>query len=106
MTGEVGPQTYSIILSILNKKAGFDLIGLYPTLVTDNAVLSISSAANTMMQFVVSDVQGRVINIRTEAIHAGSSTINMNFALLPKGNYQLSAYENGGIINTVRFVKQ
>ena len=106
LTGEVGPQTYSIILSILNRKAGFDLIGLYPTLVTDNALLSISSAANTMMQFVVSDVLGRIISIRTEAIHAGSSTINMNFASLPKGNYQLSAYEKGGIINTIRFVKR
>ena len=106
MTEEGGAKTYSIILPILVKKTGFDLIGLYPSLVKDKAVLSISSASNTTMQFVVSDVQGRVISKLTEAITAGTSTINMNFASLPKGNYQLSAYRNDGTVSTIRFIKQ
>ena len=92
-----GQVSYSIIVAILNKESGFELVGLLPNVVsTGSAILSVTSTKVTIMQLVVSDIQGKIMQKQAVTVLSGSNTINLDFSKLASGSYQLTGYTNEG----------
>ncbi len=100
-----GEIKYSVIVVLLNKDKGFELISIVPNPVKNNALLTITSARAGKINIVVSDVAGKQVTNQTNAIIAGSNNINMNFETLASGTYFITALNADGEIKTTKFVK-
>ena len=101
-----GQISYSIIVAILNKESGFDIVGLLPNIVRNTALLNVTSVKATNMQIVISDAQGRLVQQQSVGVLSGSNAITLNFSKLGAGAYQLTGYTTDGFVKTIRFVKQ
>jgi hypothetical protein len=101
-----GRISYSPVVAVMNGKSGAELIGIYPSLVNDQAVLSITSSRATMLEIQISDMSGRVVKTIKQSISAGSSTTNLNTSQLASGTYSVSGIIDGVPTHTLRFVKQ
>ena len=106
MTDAYGKVTYSIIIAILNKESGFDIAGLYPTIVNSNATLNVTAAQKTKMDIVITDVTGRQVQKIACNLLAGSNQFTVNLSSLGAGTYQITGYTADGASRTIRFVKQ
>lgn len=106
MTEADGALKYSTIIAILNKTNGFELVGLYPTLVQSDATLSITSADKTMLQVRISDLTGRPVIQKSIAVAEGSALIRVDLSTLAKGVYHLTGTTPDGYEKTIRFLKQ
>ena len=106
MSESSGEVTYSNIISVINKKNGFELVRMYPTSVKNKAVITVTSAVNTNIEFLITDVQGKHIRKQSASVNAGSSNLDMNFSALANGIYQLTAITSEGNKKTIQFVKQ
>jgi hypothetical protein len=106
MTDINGKITYSALAVVLNKENGFDIIGLAPTLVNNNAILNVTAAQKTTMDMVITDITGRQVQKNTYNLIAGSNQVNLNFINLTAGTYQITGYTVDGVSKTLRFVKQ
>jgi hypothetical protein len=101
-----GKITYSNPITILNKDAGFEIVGLLPNLIINNAVLNVTAAQKTKMQVVVTDITGRQVQQIAYNLIAGSNQFTINLGNLSAGTYQITGYTQEGKSRTVRFVKQ
>jgi hypothetical protein len=101
-----GALKYSSIIAILNKTNGFELVGLYPTLVKSKATLSITAAKKTSLQVTVTDANGRKMLQQSMAVADGSALINIELSALANGVYHLTGVTPDGYQKTIRFVKQ
>jgi hypothetical protein len=106
MTDDNGKITYSNVIAILNKDAGFDIVGLLPTIVKNNALLNVTAAQKTKMQVVVTDIAGRQVQKIGYNLIAGSNQFIINLSNLSAGTYQITGYTEEGKSGTIRFVKQ
>ncbi|MES2776739.1 MAG: T9SS type A sorting domain-containing protein [Bacteroidota bacterium] len=101
-----GSISYSMIIAIINKESGFEVVGLFPTLVSNgNAVLNVSSVAPAKMEIIVTDMSGKLVQKQQANIVSGSNTISINMQQLASGTYQLSGFTAAGKAATIRFVK-
>ena len=57
------------------------------------------------MSKAVSDITGRVIMTRSLNVIAGNNPINMNFATLGAGTYNIKVINADNEVKTTRFVK-
>ncbi len=101
-----GKVTYSSIIAILNKARGLEIVSLLPNPVNSNAIVNVSSATASKMQFIVTDVAGRQLQTRSVSLIAGSNQVPMNFDNLASGVYYLTGASEDGEKKTIRFVKQ
>lgn len=102
-----GKISYSIIIAIINKETGFEIVSMMPTLVDrGTATLNVSTAQNTNLSVVITDAYGRNISKQNLVLSAGSNTINLNLSNLSSGTYQLTAYTTEGGFKTIQFVKK
>jgi hypothetical protein len=101
-----GKITYSNAIAILNKDAGFDIVGLLPTIVSNNALLNVTAAQKTKMQVVVTDIAGRQVQKIGYNLIAGSSQFTISLSNLSAGTYQITGYTEEDKSRTIRFVKQ
>ncbi|MGC4102780.1 T9SS type A sorting domain-containing protein [Ferruginibacter sp.] len=101
-----GKVTYSSMIVLLNAATGFDIVGLYPTVISTNAVLNVTAAQKTKLSVLVTDIAGRQVQKIAYNLIAGSNQFTVNFAGLSAGTYQLTGYTEEGVSKTVRFVKQ
>jgi hypothetical protein len=106
MTDDNGKTTYSNAIAILNKDAGFEIIGLQPTLVTNDALLNVTAAQKIKMVLVVTDINGRLMKKIICNLMAGSNKLAINLTNLPAGNYQITGFTEDGKLKTIKFVKQ
>ena len=100
-----GAFKYSVIVALLNKEKGFELISVAPNPVKDNAILSLTSVKGGKMNISVSDITGKVIMTRSLNVIAGNNPINMNFATLGAGTYNIKVINADNEVKTTRFVK-
>ena len=96
---------YSIIVVLLNKDKGFELISIAPNPVQNTAILSLTTVKGGKIELNISDVTGKVISKQSTIVIAGNNPINMNFAALGAGTYIITAVNAEGEIKTTRFVK-
>ena len=98
--------SYSPVAAVINGKAGAELVGIYPTVVKDQAYLSVTSSRNTTMQFSISDMSGKVIKTINQPVVSGSSMLPVNTGSLASGVYNITGTLDGIRTQTLRFVKQ
>jgi hypothetical protein len=106
MTDANGKITYSAAIALLNAASGFDIVGLLPTLVNNNAILNVTAAQKTKMDVIVTDIAGKQVQKIAYNLIAGSNQFSMNLSNLSAGTYQVTGYTAEGKSKSIRFVKQ
>ena len=101
-----GKITYSIVIVIVNKATGFDMVSLLPNIVRSNALLNITSAQKTTLQMVITDAMGRPVQKAAYSLIAGSNQFEITVANLPAGMYRITGITAEGQTKTIAFVKQ
>lgn len=101
-----GSITYSPIVAIINGGSGAELVGIYPTIVRDEAFLSVVASRSTKMQINITDMSGRMIKTINQTVANGSTLISINTANLTSGVYNITGMLDGAKTKTLRFVKQ
>jgi hypothetical protein len=79
---------------------------MLPNPVNSIAIVNVTSATASKMQFVVTDVAGRQLQTRSVSLIAGSNQVPLNFDNLASGVYYLTGASEDGEKKTIRFVKQ
>lgn len=100
-----GAVTYSMIILVANGSDGISINSMMPTLVRDRSRLRITSSIKANVQFVVTDINGRMIHTQSIAINSGDQDVWLNLARLPSGIFHVTGYVNGGKTTTFRFIK-
>lgn len=100
-----GRVSYSPVVMVNNGGSGFEIVGLYPSVVNSETALSISSDRQTVIGIAVSDISGRIIAKSKHSIAAGSSVINIDCTKLAAGTYNLTVIAEDKVNTTTRFVK-
>ena len=100
-----GKISYSPIVLILNGGKTFEFVGLYPSLVNNETVVSISSDKATTIESRISDMHGRTLKSFKRTIPTGSSLITVDCSNLSAGIYNYTGISADGTTKTLRFVK-
>lgn len=100
-----GRISYSPVVMVNNGGGMFEIVGLYPSAVSNETSLSVSAGKATDMEINITDMSGRVIAKSKHAVAAGSSLIYVDCTRLAKGVYHLTATTVSGDKKTIRFVK-
>lgn len=100
-----GKKLYSNIVGLLNKKVGFELIGIAPNPVKDNAVINIVTAKAGMFVFKIMDMQGTTVFKNSVNLLEGNNINKLDFSGIAPGLYVLQVVAVNGELQTVRFVK-
>jgi hypothetical protein len=100
-----GEIKYSVIVVLLNKDKGFELISIAPNPLKNKALLTITSARVGKINIAVSDMAGKRVMNQITTVIAGSNNIDMNFETLAAGTYFIMAVNADAEIKTIRFVK-
>ena len=100
-----GAFRYSVIVALINKDKGFELISVAPNPVRTTTVLSISSVKAGKMMIAVSDMTCKMIMTENITVIAGNNPIIMNFATLGAGTYNIKVINAGNEIKVTRFMK-
>ena len=103
-----GKVNYSIIIALLNKNSGFDILGILPNPVLNagQATLNVVSAKRSKFQLVISDIAGKKLMTKTVELFGGSNQVQLSLGTLAAGSYMLTGYINDGTAKTIRFVKE
>lgn len=98
---------YSSVVRISsdNKSGG---IAIYPNPVSDQAALSVYSAAQQDIRISIADQSGRIVQTQTRKVFNGNNTISLQFPVtLPKGVYQVIVREeNGQITGSTKILRE
>ena len=105
MLDKDGSTTYSTIIVVSNGSKGVMLHSVAPTMVTGRTKLNIQSSANTNMQLVVTDINGRIVHKQSVSLSNGSQDIWLDAARFSAGMFQVTGYVNGEKTATLRFIK-
>ncbi|WP_207494125.1 beta strand repeat-containing protein [Aridibaculum aurantiacum] len=107
MTDADGRATYSITIALLNKHAGFEIVGLNPSLVAGSTTyLNVTAARNTALTLSITDVNGRTVQQAVKQVPSGSALLPVDVSTLAAGIYHLTGTTTDGYKKTIRFVKQ
>ncbi|HUS02176.1 MAG TPA: lamin tail domain-containing protein [Chitinophagaceae bacterium] len=97
---------YSKIVLITNNISGRQALKINPTIVSSQAAVQYFSHSAENIQWVISDIKGKVIKKFAGSITPGENTFNMNTSNLTRGQYQLHGYTIQGKTCAVKFLKQ
>ncbi len=100
-----GRVSYSPVVMVNNGSNGFEVVGLYPSVVNTEASLSVSSDKATVMELNITDMSGRVIAKSKHSITSGSNLVAVDAAKLSSGLYNITVRREDGVSTTMRFVK-
>ena len=100
-----GDFRYSLIVALLNKDKGFELVSIAPSPVKALAVLSVTTVKGGKMTIAVSDMTGKVVMTQSVTVIAGNNPVNMNFSTLGAGTYNITVVNAENEMKTTRFVK-
>ena len=100
-----GKISYSPTVLILNGGKAFQLVGLYPTAVKNETVVSISSEKATVIESRITDMNGKTVKSFKQAVASGSSLITVDCNNLVAGIYNYTGITADGATKTIRFVK-
>ena len=100
-----GKITYSPTALILNGSKGLQLVGVFPSIVKNETVLSISSEKAITFESSITNIYGRTIKKFKQVITPGSNLINMDCSNLSTGTYNYTIHLPNGFMQTIRFIK-
>jgi len=102
-----GTAYYSRIIAIVGKSSGFEIVGIYPTLVTNSQLkVNIASGNSSNAEFYITGTSGQIVKRFKFALTNGDNIITLNIPELAAGVYQLTGLNSDGQMRTFRFVKQ
>jgi hypothetical protein len=102
-----GRITYSIIVTLLNKDKGFEIVNITPNpTVNGQFKLNVTTTQQTKMDVVITDMTGRVVSKKAVSLISGFNAVDMNVSNLASGTYQLYGNTVDGKTTTLRFIKQ
>lgn len=98
---------YSRIVAVVNRSKGFELVGVYPSVVTTGQLkLNITSAGRDKAELFISNVSGQVMKRMQVNVENGENIIYVDVRTLAAGVYQITGINSDGEPKTLRFVKQ
>ncbi len=102
-----GASFYSRVVAIVGRSSGFEIVGIYPTLVT-SAQLKVNVAVGNgnKAEFNITNASGQVVKKLMYVLNSGENIFTLNLEGLPAGVYHLSGYNSEGLVRTFRFIKQ
>jgi len=100
-----GHVSYSSTIAIINSNKGIAIVGLYPSVASSHLFLNVTSAKNTSIKTVITDMNGKTIRSATEAINTGNNLIKIDCSGLPGGVYNITGFSNEAPSTTMRFIK-
>lgn len=101
-----GKAYQSKIVSVFTAGKGFAINSFSPTIINSTATISISSAANEIIQLSVINFQGVISKKQTIAVSKGAGTYQVFMNGLPAGKYLAVFQTQQGARNSIRFIKQ
>lgn len=102
-----GKVDYSNIVVLTKKSSHFDLVSLYPNIVTSQtAILKINAVVREMVTVVLSDFSGRFIQNQPVALQTGLNQIPIQAIGLPAGIYHVTIYSNNNKPVSLKLIKQ
>ena len=101
-----GKIDYSNVVALLNRDKGFELVSLAPNPVKNDAILSVTSAERSIMEIVVSDLNGKQVSKQRVSLIAGSNQVTLSLRNVAAGTYQVTGLTADGQVRSLRFVKQ
>jgi hypothetical protein len=98
---------YSRIVAVVNRTKGFDLVGIYPTLITTGQLkVNITAAGRDKAELFISNVSGQVMKRMQVNVENGENIIYVDVTSLGAGVYHITGINSEGQPKTLRFVKQ
>lgn len=98
---------YSRIVAVVNRTKGFDLVGIYPTLITTGQLkVNIAAAGRDKAELFISNVSGQVMKRMQVNVENGENIIYVDVTSLAAGVYHITGINSEGQPKTLRFVKQ
>jgi hypothetical protein len=101
-----GKAYQSKIVSVFNQGKGIAINSFAPTIVNTAVNISISSAANEIIQLSLINSQGAIVKQKSINVTKGASTHHVSMEDLQKGKYLAVFQTQGGEKNTISFIKQ
>ncbi len=102
-----GRIAYSIIITLLNKEQGFEIVNITPNpTVNGQFKLNVTTTKQTAMDIIITDMAGRVVDKRTVSLISGFNAVDMNINNLASGTYQLYGNTTEGKTKALGLVKQ
>ncbi len=101
-----GKITTSDIVLITDESNAINFIRVVPNPVKSDAVLSVSSIKNDMVELVLLSIDGKELQRVTVQVMSGANSINLNTSVLSKGVYVVKGIFSNGQTNTIKFIKE
>ncbi len=101
-----GKIFFSKIVVILKGIDDLMLITISPSIVQSSAILNIALSKKDMLEFAVTDMNGKAWMKKQIKVESGNNSVEFSFDKLSAGVYHLSVFGKNGFIKTIRFVKQ
>jgi len=106
MTDIDGRVSYSNTLQVVNKKSGNSEIKVFPTVVSNNATISIPADKDYAADILIIDNQGRQLHKIEAQLYKGTNNIPLNTTDLPRGKYYIKVVSGERKNNTAVMIKQ
>lgn len=101
-----GRSSYSGTLQVINKKSADAEIKVFPTIVSNNATISIPADKDYSAEIIIMDNQGRQVHKLQAQLYNGTNNIPVNTAELPAGKYYIKVISGERKNNTAVMIKQ
>lgn len=98
---------YSRIVAVIGDAKGFELVGIYPTLITTGQLkINVTAANRDKAEIYVTNISGQVLKRMQVSVNQGENIIYMDVTSLPAGTYHVTGVNSEGKTKTLRFIKQ
>lgn len=102
-----GKAFYSRIVAVINRSKGFELVGVYPSVVrTGQLKVNITAASRDKAELYITNISEQVIKRMQVSLNAGENILYINVDGLASGTYQVTGMNADGELKTLRFIKQ
>lgn len=100
-----GKIFYSTVVSLLHADRGFAILNIAPNPVSNGRVdLKISTAQNSKIEIVITDMQGRIMQQQAASLNAGFNTVPVDVSAFSPGIYQVLANSAGERSKSIRLL--
>lgn len=103
-----GKSTISNVVAIKDGRiVNFEISDIYPNPVKENINVVVSSSSETKVDFVITDLTGRIVSQQNKQIIKGETNVQLSVSNLTSGTYLLkTSTNNSGEFLIKKFIKQ